>query len=61
MFQWKHGSRERGSAWDEVVKNVNCQKEFNVNQRSLRDTLAREVKAKLAKEERASGARANYS
>ena len=58
VFQWKHGSRERGSAWDVVAKNLNCQKEFSVNQRSLRDrfnTLARKVKAKLAKEERASG------
>ena len=58
VFQWKHGSRERGGAWDVVAKNLNCQKEFSVNQRSLRDrfnTLARKVKAKLAKEERASG------
>ena len=58
VFQWKHGSRERGGAWDVVAKNLNCQKEFSVNQRSLRDrfnTLAKKVKAKLAKEERASG------
>ena len=58
VFQWKHGSRERGSAWDVVAKNLNCQKEFSVNQRSLRDrfnTLARKVKAKLAKEKKASG------
>ena len=58
VFEWKHGSRERGSAWDVVAKNLNCQKEFSVNQRSLRDrfnTLARKVKAKLAKEERATG------
>ena len=51
-------ARERGSAWDVVAKTLNCQKEFSVNQRSLRDrfsTLARKVKAKLAKEERASG------
>ena len=58
VFQWKHGSRERGSAWDVVAESLNCQKEFSVNQRSIRDrfnTLARKVKAKLAKEERASG------
>ena len=58
VFQWKHNSRERGSVWDVVAKNLNCQKEFSVNQRCLRDrfsTLAREVKAKLAKDERASG------
>ena len=58
VFQWKHGSRERGGAWDVVAKNLNCHKEFSVNQRSLRDrfnTLARKIKAKLAKEERASG------
>ena len=58
VFQWKHGSRERGSAWDLVAKSLNCQQGFNVNQRSIRDrfnTLARKVKAKLADEERASG------
>ena len=58
VFQWKHGSRERGGAWDVVAKNLNSQKEFSVNQRSLRDrfnTLARKVKPKLAKEERATG------
>lgn len=37
VFQWKHGSRERGSAWEVVAKNLNCQKEFSVNKRSLQD------------------------
>ena len=50
--------RERGSAWDLVAESLNCQKEFSVNPRSIRDrfnTLARKVKEKLANEERASG------
>ena len=41
-----------------MAESLNCQKEFSVNQRSIRDrfnTLARNVKAKLAKKERASG------
>ena len=49
--------RERGRAWDLVAESLNCQKEFIVNLRSIRDrfnTLARKVKAKLATEERAS-------
>ena len=58
VFQWKHGSRDRGSVWDAVTENLNCQKEFSVDQRSIRDrfnSLARKVKTKLTKEKRVSG------
>ena len=59
-FRFKHGSRERGNAWENVATNLNGSgnPKFNVDHRAVRDhflKLERCFKRKLAEDERASG------
>ena len=59
-FRFKHGSRDRGNAWENVATNLNGSgnPKFNVDQRAVRDhflKLERCFKRKLAEDERASG------
>ena len=59
-FRCKHGSRERGQAWEKIVNFLNDieHPKFNVHQRAVRDhflKLERAYKKKMAQEERASG------
>ena len=59
-WQHKKGSRERGSAWDQISESLNNHENprFNVNQKAVRDHynyLEREYKKKVREEERASG------
>ena len=59
-FRFKHGSRERGQAWEKIANFLNEieRPKFNVDQRAVRDhflKLERAHKRKMAQEEGASG------
>ena len=59
-FNFKHGSRERGNAWDKVAESLNVVEElrFCVGQRGVRERYAKLEKAfkkKIRDEHRASG------
>ena len=59
-FRFKHGSRERGQAWEKIANSLNDieRPKFNVDQRAVRDhflKLERAYRRKMAQEERASG------
>ena len=58
VFCVKPNTREKGAAWARIVNHLNQLKEFTVTPKALRDrfkTLSDKLKAKLAKEKKASG------
>ena len=58
VMQKKSKSRERGTAWQVVVNNLNPLPDFNVSVRSVRDryyNIAKKYKLKMGKEKRATG------
>lgn len=58
VFDSKPGSRERGTAWQNVANKLNSLPNFTVNSRAVRDrfnTISRKLKAKLTREANESG------
>ena len=66
MWEYGHGSQERGQAWENIAENLNklALPKFKVTQRSIRDLFAvllKNHKVKFREEEKASGISPEHS